>query len=79
MKPILFIDFDGTISTDKFWRSLPKEEYARIQGDFFKSDRGQAEDWMRGNYTAEEITEHLAEMLGYDYDELWNSFVADCK
>lgn len=76
---VLFIDFDGTICSDRFWKSLPKEEYERIQGDFFKGDSARVRDWMCGKYTSEEITEHLSEMLNYNYDELWNIFEADCK
>lgn len=79
MSGILFIDFDGTICSDRFWKSLPKEEYERIQDDFFKGDGVRVHDWMCGKLTSEEITEHLSKVLGIDYEKLWNTFVADCK
>ncbi len=79
MKPILFVDFDGTICLERYWRSLPKSEHEGIQELLFRNDTAMVHDWMRGQYTAEEINQFAAKELGLDYDYLWNLFVDDCK
>ncbi len=78
MKPILFVDFDGTLCFDRFWRSLEPEFLAQIQGTLFQRNKIVVE-WMRGEHTSEEINKKLAPELGVEYDYLWNIFVDDCK
>jgi FMN phosphatase YigB (HAD superfamily) len=79
MKAILFIDFDGTICHDRFWRSLPVEQYTKIQEYLFGGDLAYANEWMRGERTSEEVNELLAEQTGIPYEKLWNIFVKDCE
>lgn len=79
MKPILFVDFDGTICLERYWRSLPDSQHEGIQKLLFRDDTTMAHDWMRGHYTAEEVNQYAAEKIGLDYDYLWNLFVDDCK
>lgn len=79
MKPILFVDFDGTLCHDRFWRSLNPSEYEQIQELLFKRNQEMASDWMKGGYSSEEINQFLAGRLGIDYDRLWKTFVHDCK
>src|SRR5271154_2261777 len=78
-KPILFVDFDGTICFDKYWRSLPPEKYNQIQEFVFGQDKTLLNDWMRGVYTAEEINELVAEKIDIPFEELWKLFVRDCE
>lgn len=78
MKPILFLDFDGTICHDKYWRSLPPAQYAQVQELIFGNDRSRLTDWMIGKYTAEEINQYVADCIGIPYDEFWKIFVRDC-
>ena len=78
-KPILFIDFDGTLCHDKFWRSLDSGLQAKIQARLFVSGNGIVTDWMIGKYSSEEINTILADELGVEYDVLWPAFVRDCK
>ncbi|MEK7065997.1 MAG: hypothetical protein AAB965_00305 [Patescibacteria group bacterium] len=54
-KPILFCDFDGVLCYDRFWRSLPSHEYEKMQDALFRRDKEMVNDWMRGEYCAEEI------------------------
>lgn len=79
MKPILFVDFDGTICHERYWRSLPETEHQGIQKLLFGEDTQMVHDWMRGKYTAEEVNRFASDQLGLDYDYLWNIFVDDCK
>jgi FMN phosphatase YigB (HAD superfamily) len=79
MKPILFIDFDGTLCHDRFWRSLEPTIQQKIQANLFGLKKELVRDWMLGKYTSEEINQMLAEELGSDYDTLWSTFVSDCE
>ena len=75
MKPTLFIDFDGTLCHDKFWRILDPQIKQKIT--VFQS--GVARKWMKGEYTSEEVNRLVAEESGVSYDDLWNIFVKDCE
>lgn len=79
MKPILFIDFDGTLCHDRFWRSLEPELQAKVQTNLFGSKKELIKDWMLGKYISEDINQMLAEEIGSDYDSLWSTFVSDCE
>ena len=75
----LFIDFDGTICHDRFWRSLSQAEYTQIQEILFEQNSEMVYDWMRGKYTSEQITEFVATETGLEYSYLWKIFQDDCK
>ncbi|MEZ4104057.1 MAG: hypothetical protein R3B60_02090 [Candidatus Paceibacterota bacterium] len=47
----LFVDFDGTLCDERYWRSLPTEEYEAIQELLFKNNTQIVHDWMRGVYS----------------------------
>ena len=79
MKKGLFIDFDGTLCAERYWRSLPPEHHKSIQELFFKDDTQMVRDWMRGKYTAEEINGYASERLNIPYQYLWDLFVVDCR
>lgn len=79
MKKYLFIDFDGTLCHDRFWRSLPSELYKKVQNFLFCENKHIAYQWMRGYYTSEQINQLVADGVGIDRDLLWNLFVDDCK
>jgi phosphoglycolate phosphatase-like HAD superfamily hydrolase len=75
----LFVDFDGTICHDRFWRSLNSAENSQIQDFLFSGNNSIVVDWMRGAYTSEQINELVAKETGLDYEYLWTTFVHDCK
>ncbi len=75
----LFIDFDGTICHDRFWRSLPTTENKQIQDFLFSNTNSLVTDWMRGNYSSEEINTLVAKQTGLNYQYLWDIFVHDCN
>jgi len=79
MKPLLFVDFDGTLCFDKFWRSIDEEHFKKIQSIIFKKDSVLLNSWMRGRHRSEIINLLLAEDLGIPYETLWEWFVHDCK
>jgi FMN phosphatase YigB (HAD superfamily) len=76
---ILFVDFDGTLCTDRFWRSAEPGLNRRIQEALFIGNPEMVRAWMRGAHSSEEIHEFLEQETGATYDELWETFVADCK
>lgn len=78
-KPILFIDFDGTLCHDRFWRGLPEEQYKKVQELLFGEDKTYLQEWMRGKHTAEEVNQLLAEQLGIPFEEIWSVFVKDAE
>ncbi len=78
-KPTLFIDFDGTICFDRFWRSAEKPVKAFIKQFLFKDNQPLLGDWMRAVHTSEDINKTIAEASGFDYNDLWEGFVDDCK
>ena len=79
MKKILFIDFDGTICHDYYWRSLPGEQYKSIQKFLFQDRINIVMGWMRGEHTAEEINHLVADHLKISFESLWEVFIKDCK
>tara|TARA_B100001939_G_scaffold293825_1_gene266601 strand:+ start:99 stop:698 length:600 start_codon:yes stop_codon:yes gene_type:complete len=76
---ILFIDFDGTITKDQYWRSLSLEIHNKLQALLFSGERQMVHDWMRGKYSAEEVNRYVSDQLSIDYQNLWDLFVKDCK
>ncbi len=77
-KPVLFIDFDGTLCHDRFWRSLGPDHSKKIQSSLFSQDLRLVTDWMKGAYSSEEVNEKLALTLNVPFGFLWETFVKDC-
>ncbi len=75
----LFVDFDGTICTDRFWQSLPENEKTLVQNAIFKDNQEMVRNWMRGKITSEEVNQYLADHLGIPYQLLWDTFMLDCS
>lgn len=78
-KPILFVDFDGTICMDKYGGGLTDVEREKVQNVLLSTDRTKMNDWLRGKYTAEEINKYISEQTKIGYEYLWSVFVTDCK
>jgi len=74
----LFIDFDGTICHDKFWRGLDNVNRALVQKTIFVNNPVAAE-WMCGKHTSEAINQFVSQETGLEYKMLWDVFVNDCK
>lgn len=78
VKPLLLVDYDGTICFDRFWRSADHAIFAQIQIHLFGADRKMLTTWMRGQLTSEEINQFLARKTDVSYQKLWEVFVHDC-
>ncbi len=78
-KPIIFCDFDGTICHERYWRSLPTQQYEKVQNLLFRDDKTYVSDWMRGKYTAEQVNERVSQEIGESYEKVWQLFVNDCS
>lgn len=79
MKPILFIDFDGTLCFDRFWRNLKPEELKKVQHFLFTSNKEILRKWMLGEFTSEEVNLLVSESLSLDYTYLLDTFIKDCE
>lgn len=79
MKPILFVDFDGTLCHDRFWRSINKDNFDKIQSYLFDRNRPLVNEWMRGDHPSEHINQLISKQLDLPFEKLWGIFVADCK
>ena len=78
-KQNIFIDFDGTICFDYFWRSAPKEINATIVKFLFQDNVHLIENWMRGKISSEEVVKNISQNTGLNYTLIWDIFVQDCK
>jgi FMN phosphatase YigB (HAD superfamily) len=79
MKPILFIDFDGTLCHDRFWRSIDVSSFEKIQSFFFGENKSMVNEWMRGIHSSEHINQLISKELNIPFKEVWSIFVADCE
>lgn len=78
-KQNIFIDFDGTICFDYFWRSAP-EGIKKIIGKFlFQDNTYLLEDWMRGQKSSEDINQIISDNCNLDYNRIWSYFIKDCE
>lgn len=77
-KPILFIDWNGTLNDENFFRSLDAQTYQRIQEFLFGANQQMVIDWMKGKYTSEQVVAQVAHHLGIPFEDLWDVFVDDC-
>lgn len=74
-KPILFVDFMGIISQDKFWKLLADptnklhKYYDSIHKFLFTDNKNIVHDWMKGLLTSEEIHTILNKEIGLPYEE----------
>ena len=75
----IFIDFDGTICFDYFWRSCPEEIKAAIGKFLFQDNTYLLEDWMRGKKSSEDINKIVSTNCNLDYNMVWDYFVKDCE
>lgn len=78
-KPVLFIDFDGTLCHDRYWKSLEGEMFSTVQETLFGKDNALVVEWMLGKKTAEEVNVILAQKLNVSFSDLWKLFVHDCE
>jgi FMN phosphatase YigB (HAD superfamily) len=79
MKPILFIDFDGTLCHDRFWRNIDAGSFEKIQNFLFSENKSVIRDWMKGVYSSEEINRLISKELNVPFEKIWKVFIDDCE
>ena len=79
MKPILFIDFDGTLCHDRFWRSIDADSFEKIQNFLFGENKSIVNEWMRGIHSSEHINQLISKELNIPFENVWDIFVTDCE
>jgi len=84
-KQILFCDFNGVLSYNKYWNTIskPDHEYynyhSRIVNYLFVDNTKLFEDWMIGRYTLEQIHEILSKKTGINYKFILKTFQKECR
>lgn len=85
MRPkVIFLDWDGTVSGSRFWGQWANDTehahiYHLIQERFFKAEPQTVSDWMRGNWTAEEITKKIGKDISVPQGKLLNGLRESCR
>lgn len=79
MKSILFIDFDGTLCHDRFWRNIDASNFEKIQIFLFSENKIIVNEWMRGIHSSEHINKLISKELNVPFEKVWSIFVADCE
>ena len=75
---IIFLDWDGTLSSGRFWSSLDEADSNLIQDNLFIGNQSLVREWMMGKVTSEDVCLWLSLQTGLEYDRLFKTLVADC-
>ena len=81
----IFIDWNGTLSTSKFWGNYsdPKHRshhiWNSIQENIFINNKTLLDEWMRGKTTTENVIKIIATELQVNYLELLLEFINSVK
>ena len=78
---ILFLDWDGTLSTGLFWQHWQAERpeiYAALQKFLFVDNESLILDWMRGKLSAEQIIHHANQAINLPDDTIYQ-LAASCR
>lgn len=84
LNKILFIDFNGIISYNNFWKSLENlehplhEDLKKINLFLFEENKQIVSDWMIGKFTSEDIHQIISKKLNINYATLFETFKNDC-
>jgi FMN phosphatase YigB (HAD superfamily) len=76
-KPLIFIDFHGTLSTGTFWNTLPAEPLATIQQEIFENEVF-LRDWMRGGLNCHDACRYAAHLTGLSEEYLQFELFRSC-
>ncbi|TQF27391.1 hypothetical protein UNPF46_30895 [Bradyrhizobium sp. UNPF46] len=75
----LLVDFNGTISDDNFWRSLPAQEAEEVQRKLFVENRDLVRRWMRGQVTSNYVVDYLHDATRIEAQLLRDILITDCQ
>lgn len=79
---VVFIDWNGTLSTSKFWGHLEnkdKELFYKIEQTLFGELKSLIKPWMKGEITTEEIIKKISIQVNLDYQTIFDEFVKSCQ
>lgn len=76
-RPLLFVDFHGTISGQRFWSTLPPDKLAIIQDRLF-ADVAFVEAWMRGQNTSRDACRYGSRLTGIGEEHLFEELLRSC-
>jgi FMN phosphatase YigB (HAD superfamily) len=85
LKRILFCDYNGVLSYNKFWSTISDPEHVyhsfhnKIIKYLFVENAHIIDDWMTGKYTLEEIHTMISEYSGIPYEFILATFIEECK
>lgn len=75
---IIFIDWDGTLSTGRFWERSPAL-FEKAQKIFFQNNNHLVVEWMLGKKTSEDICQWLAQKTSVEYETFLNGLIESCE
>ncbi len=84
-KRLIFVDYNGVLSYDPFWKSLLDEKHELnsylqdIEHYLFKENFHIVIDWMVGKYNSEDIHRLLSDTFNIHYHSFFETFVRDCE
>lgn len=82
---VVFIDWNGTLSTSKFWghleKSGPNEKklFEKIEKTLFGKLRHLLKPWMRGELRSEEVINQMCRKSNLDYKKVMDEFIKGCE
>jgi len=82
---ILFLDWNGTLSTSKFWGHLEKSTeddkrlFEKIDKTLFGELRHLIKPWMRGEIKSEDVVKEVSDKSGIRYQRVLKQFIVGCK
>jgi FMN phosphatase YigB (HAD superfamily) len=77
LRPLLFVDFHGTISDSVYWNTLSEGLLSSIQGQMFANPSFIA-DWMRGWKSSGDACDYAAEVTGLPAEDLHAELLQSC-
>ena len=85
MYKTIFIDWNGTISSSKFWWHLEQSKksednkvFARIEKSLFGNLRETIKPWMLGELQSEDVIDKVAKDSKLEYDKVLKEFIKSC-
>lgn len=82
---VVFIDWNGTLSSSKFWGHLEKSNtsdkklFEKINKTLFSELRHLIKPWMKGEINSECVVKDVSEKSGIEYKVVFDEFVRGCE
>lgn len=83
---VIFLDWNGTLSNSFFWEHMRTSQEGEIKNLYniwdkalFNKSKKYIENWMRGDFTTEEVLKEIARETETQYDLILKEFIKGCK